>query len=314
MYILLLAPLLLFSYFLQALGLRGFSALASVVGALLYYLNFRKKIVRANLQLALGSELSFEEIENLMKRNYKNTAQVFLGIARNFSLSREKIKAEMKIGKEDKTALFKVLAQGKGAIIISAHIANWELFATGMAAHGFPVSVVVKKMNNPLAQKLIERQRIKTGMEVIYSGNTLVKMKETLRRGHVIGFMVDQNVTGKKGIRANFFGVPAASIRGLANLVKETGVHVVPVCAFRLPDGTHEVKALPPLEYLTAENPSLSEAEKILREEWLNTQQYQSSIETLIRLHPEQWLWIHRRWKTDRTPIDVAKAHLEKPL
>ncbi len=309
-----LFPVLTLCYFLGSLPRRVFAQMGRFLGGALRLLGFRRKVVRENFALALGKELSAEQIGALAKKFYGNLGQTFLEIARNFSLSAERMREELYLAPEDRRYLDEILARGKGAVVISAHIGNWELFAMGMAAHGYPVAIVVKKMNNFLSQALIERQRLRTGLEVIYSGGAIEKMKAALREGKFVGFMVDQNTTGPKGIRANFFGVPASAIRGLAGMIKETGAPVVPVCAYRLPDGTHRVHVLRELPYLKADNPAESEEQKVLREEWLNTQQYQTAVEELVRRHPEQWLWIHRRWKAPRDPLLFATAHRENQI
>ncbi len=304
-----IAPLLLFSYFLKSLGLPVTTRLGRGLGGLLYFCGFRKKIVLANLQLALGRELSPEQQERLAREIFANVGMLFLEIARNFSLSPEQMRRELYLSAIDRKRMAEIEARGQGAIFISAHVANWELLAMGMALHGYRAAVVAKRMSGLVSQALIERQRRRTGLDIIYSGGALEKMKVALRENKFIGFMVDQNITGAKGIRADFFGVPAASIRGLAHLVRETGVPVFPFCTYRRPDGTHEVRILEELPYLSANELPENSKERELREEWLNTQQYQYAVEKLIRNHPEQWLWIHRRWKADRSPLDHATAH-----
>ncbi|MGZ3696429.1 MAG: lysophospholipid acyltransferase family protein [Bdellovibrionota bacterium] len=303
--------ILSFSYFLQALGLRVLGWLGAGLGALLYTLHFRRRIVTDNLKLALGSELSELERERLCRKVYRSVGLTFLEIARNFSLSREKMIKELILSDADAAMVRSVASRNMSGVFISGHFGNWELLAMGMAAKGFPVAIVVKRMNNPLAQLLIERQRLRTGIQIIYAGGTIERMKEALKHGATIGFMVDQNTTGKKGIRANFFGVPASSIRGLAGLVRETGTAIVPFCAVRQPDGRNRIKFLPELPYLTAPELSENSPERMAREEWLNTQQYQSAIEKMVRENPAQWLWIHRRWKADRRPLVPELAHRE---
>jgi KDO2-lipid IV(A) lauroyltransferase len=306
-----LGAVLLLSYFLQAIGLRLLNRAGACLGTLLYFLGFRKKIVTANLQLALGKEKSPPQLLTLTKQIYRHTGITFLEIARNFSLSRDKMAAELILSASDAELVHEILGRGKGGVFISGHMGNWELLAMGMKSKGFPVAMVVKKMNNPFAQILIERQRLRTGIEVIYSGRTIEKMKAALGRGAAIGFMVDQNTTGKKGIRANFFGIPASSIRGLSGLVKESGTYVIPFCAVREKNGRNRVRFLPELKYLECPNLPENSPERIAREEWLNTQQYQQAIETMVRENPAQWLWIHRRWKADRSPLSADSAHLE---
>ncbi len=306
-----LVPLLLFSYFLALLSPRAIGHLGKCLGALLGAVGFRGKVLNTNLELALSRELPADQRALLATKIYRHIGTLFIEIARNFTMSGPQRLRELHVSEADLARIRNTLAEGKGAVFITGHIANWELFATGMAAWGFPVSIVAKRMNNAIAQTLIELQRIKTKIEIIYSGGALEQMEKHLKRGRAIGFMVDQNTTGTRGIRANFFNVPAASIRGLAKLVRETGTAVVPICAFRLPDGRHEVRLLDPLPYLKASHLPEGSPERLAREEWLNTQQYQVALEQLIRLHPEQWMWIHRRWKTSRTPLDAETAHLE---
>ena len=306
----LLAPLLFLSFLLRLPGLRGIGLLGRMLGALLYQVGFRRRIVRENIELALGKEMPAAEREALCRAVYRNVGLTFLEIARNFSLSREQMQAELYVSPEVRKKIDAVIARGKGAVFISGHCANWELFAMGMAIHYDSVAIVVKKMNNPVSQALIERQRLKTGLGVIYSGGTIEKMRAGLAQKMSIGFMVDPNTTGKKGIRANFFGVPASSIRGLSALVRDTGCAVMPICGFRQPDGRHVVCVLDELPYI--ESPEISDpAERRLREEYLNTQQYQDAVEKLIRRQPDQWLWIHRRWKADRRPLTPGREHLE---
>ncbi len=180
-----------------------------------------------------------------------------------------------------------------------------------MAARGYRVSIIAKKMSNPISQSLIEGRRQTAGFNVIYTGNTLEKMAEAVKRGEFVGFMVDQHMPGKKGIRVNFFGTPASSIRGLAKLVRETECAVLPMCIFRQPDGTHRLFMQDEVPYVHASELPQGSPERILREEWLNTQMYQKVIEQMIRENLDQWLWIHRRWKADKTPLNEATAHLE---
>lgn len=307
----LLAPLLAFSYSLSVLPRPVIGALGRGLGLFLMAVHFRKRIVTENLKLAFGKEKSSKELTALCKEFYQCIGLTFLEIARNFSLSQQQMREEIVFSDEDRKIIQGIIDRGKGAVCVSGHFANWELLAMGMAAHGYPISLVVKKMNNPFSQVLIERQRLRTGLGIIYSGGTIEKMKTALKQGTFIGFMMDQNTTGNKGIRANFFGVPASSIRGLAGLARDTGCTILPLCSYRQKDGRHRLFLMPELSYLTAPELAEGSPERTLREEWLNTQQYQTAIETMVRKQPEQWMWIHRRWKTSRIPFDPTTVHLE---
>jgi KDO2-lipid IV(A) lauroyltransferase len=306
-----LVPILLFSHGLNLLGARLFRCAGILLGDFLRLIGFRTKVVRSNLELALGKESTSGDRKKLTKKIYRNIGTVFLEIARNFSFSAARLRAELRLSASDQEKIASALNRKKGIIFISAHMGNWELLAMGMAAHGYPVAVVVKKMSNPVSQALIERQRTKTGLGVIYSGGTIEKMRKLLAQGKAIGFMFDQNTTGKKGIRTNFFGVPASAIRGLSALVRDSGAAVIPVTAVREDNGRHFLRLLDELPYLRAADLPDNSPERRAREEWLNTQQYQNAIEQLVRAKPEQWLWIHRRWKADRTALIENGEHLE---
>ena len=279
------------------------------LGRVLKLVGFRESVLQQNLELAFGKEMSAEQIIGLKRKVYSHIGLLFLEILRNFSVSKRQMLEEVEFSDENKKKIDGILSSGKCAVFVTAHIGNWELFAMGMAARGYPVVLIVKKMNNFISQQLVSRLRQRSGVDVIYSGGTIEKMRLALADGKTIGFMVDQNVTGTKGIRANFFGTPAASIHGLARLAKETLCPIVPICAYRLASGKLRVTVFEPLPYLEAPEFSSPE-ERQAREDWLNAQQYQNAMEQMIRLHPDQWMWIHRRWKANRTPLIPGKEHI----
>jgi Kdo2-lipid IVA lauroyltransferase/acyltransferase len=303
---LVIVPLLLFSYLIKLTGRRGLLFFGHALGLILLFFGFRKKIVQSNLQLAYGNEKTPEELSILLRKIYKNVGLTFLEIARNFTLTTEDLHRELILLPEDEKKLREIQGRGRGAVVISAHIANWELFGMGIPTYNIPVGMVVKKMTNPIAQELIEQRRARTGVVIIYPGGTLEKMKECLRQNIFIGCMMDQHIHGKNAVRTNFFGVPVASIRGFAQLARETRVPFIPICCFRTGKGDQVVKLYDEIPYLTADELPENSPERVAREEYLNTQQYQKAIEVMVREHPEEWLWIHRRWKADRTPIKDA--------
>lgn len=307
-----LIPLMTFSNILRFLPLTWLGFLGKCFGTFLRCVGFRTKIVSSNLKLALGSEKTEDELKELQVKVYHHVGTLFLEILRNFTLTREEYVKEVEITPEDRAVLDRIRKEGKGLLAISAHLGNWEIFPAGVAGRGYPVSIVAKRMSSVVAQTLLEQRRQATGFDVIYTGNTLKNIAEAMKRGGFVGCMLDQHMPGKKGLRVNFFGVPAASIRGIAQLVREQRCPVYPIYIYRQPNGVHRMRILDVVKYI--EVPELPEGsrERLLREEWLNTQQYQEVMEKIIRSHLDQWLWIHRRWKADRTPLSLATAHLEE--
>lgn len=307
-----LIPLMLFSFCLRCLPLRWLGVLGKGLGALLKAVGFRTRIVKGNLQLALGKEKTPQELQDLQKKVYQHIGTLFLEIARNFTLTRQQFIDEVYVSDEDILKLDKIKAAGGGMLVISAHTGNWEIFPASMAARGYKVAIVAKKMSSPVSQNLIEQRRVTAGFEVIYTGNTLNKIAESMRAGCFVGCMVDQHMPGARGLRVNFFGAPAASIRGLANLARDTKCRVVPMHVSRQEDGRHRLHVMDELKYIEAPELPAGSPERLLREEWLNTQKYQECLEAMIRQNLPQWLWIHRRWKANQTPLNHKTAHLEQ--
>lgn len=291
--------ILTFSYGLNFIGLPLFSFFGRVFGLFLEAIRFRHKTISINLELAFGRELTSAAVMRLKRDIYRNLGTVFLEILRNFSLDKKQIQEELHIGHETRAKIETILARKKGLIIISAHTSNWELCAMGVAAHGFKTYIVVRKIHGKISQFLISKLRRNSGLNIIYSGGVLAKMKQVLAEGSVVGIMLDQHKTGSKAVRASFFGIPADSIRGIANLVKETGTPVLPGYAARLADGRHELRVLDEVVY--------EEAVDSQEEELINTQKYQDAIEQIVRAEPDKWMWAHRRWKA----VEAYKKHVD---
>lgn len=307
---LLYAAVFLISTCVRLLGLKALMVLGAGLGHLLRFAGFRKRIVRENLRLAFGKELSPAEIRDLERRVFRHVGRLFLEVLRNFALSQDRVRSEFRIDPESERRIRGILSRGRGMILLSGHFGNWEIGGLGLPAHGIPLSVVAKRMTGPISQVLLEKVRLRARMELIYSGGVMERIRASLKQGRAVAFMIDQNKTGNKAIRVNFFGVPASSIRSLAGLKRETDVPILPVCTRRLDDGTHTLFAMEELPYVSAPDLPEGSVERIYKEEWLNSQLYQDAIEKMVRQQPDQWLWIHRRWKANREPLSPENAYL----
>lgn len=292
-----ISPLLLLSFVLRVLPGRAVTALGRGAGRLLKSVGFRTRIVANNLALTVAKDMSPEELAKLECKIFENCGITFLQILRNFTMTRVRARKEVFISKENLEYLNQLKAQKKGAVVLSAHIACWELFPVAMAAYGYSVCAVVKRISSKFYQSFVEHRRTSAGFEVIYSGNTLVKMNEAILQGKLVGFMMDQHIGGKSAIETTFFGARASSIKGLAQLARESGCLILPMCVYRKPDGTHELFIDKPLEYIRGEHLPENSEERLKYETQVNSQNYQDAVERLVRNHTEQWLWIHRRWK-----------------
>lgn len=189
-------------------------------------------------------------------------------------------------------------AVGRGVLLLSAHTGNWELGITALPSYGYPAAVVVKRIRSAAVNARIERLRRVFGLRVLPAQGAYRDCLRALQRNEILGFVLDQNRTIYDGIFVEFFGRPACTSPGLAHLAAVSGAPVVPGFMERLPDGRHRYHIGSPLAPPSSRKPeALAEA----------TQRYTRVIEDFIRQHPEQWIWIHRRWKT-RPPTAPNKT------
>ncbi|MBI3987271.1 MAG: lysophospholipid acyltransferase family protein [Lentisphaerae bacterium] len=179
--------------------------------------------------------------------------------------------------------------QGKGVLILTAHIGNFELMCQVSVLKGVPLTIIAKPVKPAALNDYVERARMRAGVKCVPHHNSVRECCRVLKRREAIGFMLDQNMKRREGVFVDFFGRPACTSPGLAYLSVLAGAPVVPAFIVRLPDGRHRVlvlEAVPPPPDKTPE--AIREA----------TQRYTAIIEGMIRRYPDQWIWLHRRWKT----------------
>jgi KDO2-lipid IV(A) lauroyltransferase len=216
---------------------------------------------------------------------------IFLFRPQSFLLSRVQV--------EGIEHLRSAMAQGKGALILTAHLGNWELLAASHVLTGFPLSVVVRLLDQPSLDRLVARFRARSLAELIDKRRAIAEVLSALRRQRMVGILLDQNASRREGVFVPFFGVPASTSKGLALLALKTGAPVVPIFIHREPDGRHRVIVDPAVPL-----PRTGNRERDLVEA---TAAFTRIIEAKVRRWPEQWLWIHRRWKT-RPPSPIAEG------
>jgi len=186
----------------------------------------------------------------------------------------------------------KELAEGNGVIALMGHVGNWECIGLLGPLKGAECSIIVKKIKPPELNDYLVHCRSKIGLNVIPRDNAFRPALKTLRENKVAGFILDQNVIEREGIFVDFFGKEACTTAGCALLAKKTGAKVLPFWDIRKSNRHHEIRICPPLEV-----PDWEDENAVHDFTQLCTKQ----IEDFIREYPEQWIWIHKRWKTKRT-------------
>lgn len=251
-------------------------------------LRYRRNDVLGNLRSAYGEEKTEQEIRELARRNFDHYVYSLCELVQLRTLSADELKKRIKF--ENAECLRELTDQDRGVVILTMHLGNFEWMGA-LASHlGIPLSIVARVMKNRLMESVISHQRKRWGIRVIQPlKNTLLSMLRELRRNRVIGFMIDQRRGPPEGIFVDFFGRPAATTPGLAYLAEKTDAKVFPFYNYRTDLGEFVAKLGPAIPY-----------KRIGRRDenvYHNTQRYTEVIENMIREYPEQWFWIHRRWR-----------------
>jgi KDO2-lipid IV(A) lauroyltransferase len=184
--------------------------------------------------------------------------------------------------------LEKALEAGRGALLVSGHFGNWELIG-GALSRKVPLSVVARPMKNPRTEALIRERREMAGARVIGHRNSSKEIIRRLAKGEVIAILLDQNTHHREAVFVPFLGRPAAVNFGAALIALKTGAPVIPGFSVREGGGRHRALIRPPVEFL----PAPDRREEIGR----NTARITAVLEGHVRRYPDQWFWVHNRWK-----------------
>jgi len=200
----------------------------------------------------------------------------------------------------DRHHLDEALARGRGCIAATGHLGSWEVLGTVGQLEGLSMFVVVKDVKPPALNRYLNRIRSRFGTEVLPRKGSYRRCVTAIKREKkVMGFLIDQNTTKESGIFVDFFGQPACTTPGAAFIAAQTQCPIVPVAAVRQPCGRHQIHCLPLIE-----PPADREPDNIQR----TTQEMTTAFESLVRAHPEQWTWIHRRWRTKLPAAGSSKV------
>ncbi|MBN2371208.1 MAG: lysophospholipid acyltransferase family protein [Vicinamibacteria bacterium] len=194
---------------------------------------------------------------------------------------------------------------GRGILYVTAHLGNWEFHAVGHSLLHAPLGVVARPLDNPMLDARLCAFRRAGGNTVVYKQHAVGQVMRILRGGGAVAVLIDQNVRAREGIFIDFFGRPAATTTVAAALAIKTGCLVLPVRAVIRPDGRYRLIYEAPLRW-EATGDRRGDVARI-------TQELSSLIEQWIRETPEQWLWIHRRWKTRPEDDSPSKTPAIKP-
>lgn len=271
---------------------RSATATPSFAARLLYkLLPLRRKVVLDNLKRVYGDAVDDAEITRLAQAHYGHLGRLLWEFLWYPWLPRARKLAMVRV--ENLDALLAAHAQGKGVLILTGHFGNFEV-ATSAGLASFPeakgrVHFVRRPIRPEWLDRLVTRRFRKAGFGVLPKRGGLDAILDRLGAGELVVFPFDQHAQRKDGVRVEFFGHPAGTFRSLAVIALSTGAPVVPASCWRESNGTHVLRfeaALGAIEH--------ADANEAIR---LTTREFNRALELLIVRRPEQWWWVHRRWK-----------------
>jgi KDO2-lipid IV(A) lauroyltransferase len=272
---------------LRGIPFRHLHRLGNLLGTLAYYGMPRyRRVAHRNLRLAFGDAWSEAELGQVARASFRH-----LGINLVEFLWLPRL-TERRLGRlvevPQRHYLDEALARGNGVIIISAHYGNWEFMPAWLVQAGYRLSTIVRDADHGGLNQLILDFRRSLGQEILLRRTAARPALACLRRNELLGIMLDQN-TLHGGVFVDFFGHPAATAPGAATFAIRTGAALLPLFCVRQPDRSFEFVIEAPL-YADPTQPSETEIPRL-------TQELTHRIEAQIRSCPEQWMWIHNRWK-----------------
>jgi KDO2-lipid IV(A) lauroyltransferase len=278
---------------LRALSWDAACKIGERLGALGYRpLGIRKRVVEKQIAAAFP-DLGHEAITGLARESYEHLGRTFIETALLDSLGKDGLQelAETVEGWEEIDA---AMSKGKGAVMVTGHIGNWELAGAYVAARGVPLDAIARGMANPLFDDYLNRAREATGMTIVHDSDAVKRTPRSLRAGRAVAFIADQGVLGLASTFVPFFGRPAKTPRGAAVFALRFEVPVIFVVALRKPNGRFRI---------VVERIEARRTGDMDRDVDAIVAAFTEHLEKWVRVVPAQYFWQHRRWR--RQPPDT---------
>ena len=267
----------------------------SLSGRILYrVLPIRRQVILENLRRVFGAAVPDAEIEHLAQAHYGHLWRLFHEFLRLRWMTQAQKSAIVRV--ENVEVLAAALAGGKGAIVLTGHFGNFEVATIAGLTH-FPemrgrIHFVRRVIKPRWLDALVTRRFNRAGFGVMGKRGSLDAILDRLAAGDMVVFPFDQHASPPDGIESEFFGQPAWTFKSLAIIALATGAPVLPAAGWREPDGKHVLRFEEPVPPIETDN--------VNEEIRANTRAYNAALERLVLRHPEQWFWVHRRWKEVR--------------
>ncbi len=259
------------------------------IGRLAYLVAGRlRKTGLRNLELAYP-EMDEGEQERILKGLYRSLGWQLAEFCRMERYTPENTRGLIRY--EGLERFLEAEARGKGVLIVTGHLGAWELSSFYHSLMGHPMGMVIRRLDNRVLDAFVNRIRCLHGNKVLHKDDFARGLISAMRAGETVGILMDTNMTPPQGVFVEYFGVPACTASGLARIALRTGAAVLP--GFLVWEAREKQYVLHFGEEVSVEPTGETEADVLAL-----TQRCTWAIESWVRHYPEQWLWIHRRWKT----------------
>jgi KDO2-lipid IV(A) lauroyltransferase len=241
-----------------------------------------RRVAMRNLELAYPEKTQAER-KAIVDEVYRSIARLLYAFSRFPRINRENISQWIRY--EGLEHYQKAKKAGHGVLFATAHMGNWELSAFAHALMTEPMNVVIRPLDDPKVDRLVEQRRRLSGNKLIEKKDGARAILRALQQNEAVGILMDQNTSLQEGVFVNFFGTPACANTAFAKIAHHTGAAIIPGFALWLENENRYVLRFYPAVPMTGDPTE-------------DTQRLHAILEAVIREYPGQWLWIHRRWKT----------------
>lgn len=273
-------------------------ALCSTSALLFYYLSPRHRLITLHNLKCAFPEKDMKELKAIAHRVYEHLGIIVSEFFDLPSITEENYVEWVEFeGLEHFQA---AKSMGKGVIASVSHFGNWEMMAVAFAVAVEPLTIMYRPLDNPILNEIVTFVRTRPGNILLPKEGSMRKALRALYEGKVLCILNDQNVDTREGVFVDFFGRPACTGTGLATLAMLSGAPILPVFMPRLPDGRYRLIFLAPF---MAEDTGNYE-----RDLFVNTQRIAKILEDTVNQYPDQWLWLHQRWKTKMCQLETGNG------